>query len=1360
MAVWRLLIVALYGVAVLGTTPPGPSGPATIPSNLDSCIALEDTHMKDFLSECFMEGCKDTSRGAETNLCLSRSHITDPKHSKYVNLEECEKKRCICAFGESSYNCVNKTCTTDCNDCTCYGAIAADHDPKKGKALNCEAEFQVCIAHVIKAALNTTFNITIDDVCNPVEKCVEEATTHHGCLHRYADASLTTCAEAICETAHEVNHLIKNSGHAHATPYNIFVLAVTMALGNLCRYFSDTFPLSHLPYTVQVFMLGAAWGALCKGVGGGMLKYGELGDIDPHLLFFIFLPILIFESAFATDYHVFTKVRVHCIFLAGPGLIICSFLSACVAKTLFTEYSWNWVTTLLFGCMLSATDPVAVVALLKELGAAPAISQLIEGESLLNDGTAIVFFNIFKGSIVGGEVKEGIGTIILVLIKVAGGGCVVGWLVGVVTKNCIKVVFNDPEIEITMTLVAAYFTFFVTEVYLGVSGVLGLVVMGMYLAYHSHVISPEVEHSLHHFWEIIVYMGNTLIFAIAGIVITEKALDDLHGYDFLYLLINYIALNIIRGAAMAMLIMPMNLCGQYQMDWKNAVLCVYGGLRGAVGLALALIIAGDADIKHEHPMLGSRFLFHVAGIVVLTLCVNGVTTGFVVGKLGLDKISHSRRKEMSRAYRDLMKATDDNMYEQRRKHVFRDANWSQVNTFSKRDFADPFNGNDPEPPEMEVLQDACEHYYRAFASAVEHEYEAGTMLPSSLRALLEMLADVEAKAEDGYYTMIDADPLNDHFVLRTIDNVPMMGGIRSRWTHAFDAGIGFLNAHERVQNSVDGVCHKAQATNKIKDHCKTVRRKAIEILENHSSQRPEIAMALKSRNASRDLLNKSRGFVGSQIHSGKITSTDGAILKSMIEKNMKGLKQMDNSLMPEEPEEMLLTMCPWYTPVTSGFLRGSYEIRSFLPSDNLLGKEVDGMACFVILSGVVRVHIGSKAENFGPGYTAGLLSILTGKPGKYSEVFAETRVQAAKFNSSMIRLQCTNHRELIELMWDDCCKTTSRKILTTQPTYKHWDHVKFKNFAANGKRYPVSPSEAYPTPVPSDSVAILISGTWKDILQGRETGTGPCVVPPHFTSAIFSENSVLFAIKTSMTPQEKARKHWSKISNKIFTVRAIACLQGHQAGLKAVREVLEGRMTSLFPKGGGDVEKVKEDPPMVQQTPSMMSTVPPPSMMPAVAPPMPASQQPLAPPHGSTYAASNLSSPVTHSPMKPPSQYSFPPASNNGRSSAQRPSRQRNSARFPNGVEMSDYTTRPRPSSRQDPPTESTPWFSQTATKGHLVNKVRTHSNRSPISDRDVEGLSTPLLRAASPGSRQNSEPPYMPANVRALSQDELSRSF
>ena len=122
------------------------------------------------------------------------------------------------------------------------------------------------------------------------------------------------------------------------------------------------------PYTVILMMLGLLLGFLAQVPKLSFLfDYTTIANLDPRLLLLIFLPVLIFESAFVLDIHTFKKTVAQSLLLAGPGLLLITFLTALLARFLF-NYNWSWVISLLFGTILSATDPVSVVSLLKEKG--------------------------------------------------------------------------------------------------------------------------------------------------------------------------------------------------------------------------------------------------------------------------------------------------------------------------------------------------------------------------------------------------------------------------------------------------------------------------------------------------------------------------------------------------------------------------------------------------------------------------------------------------------------------------------------------------------------------------------------------------------------------------------------------------------------------------------------------------------------------------------------------------------------------------------------------------------------------------------------------------------------------------------
>jgi solute carrier family 9 (sodium/hydrogen exchanger), member 10/11 len=161
-----------------------------------------------------------------------------------------------------------------------------------------------------------------------------------------------------------------------------------------------------LPFTVIVLLLNFIISIIVtqiKNVNNNFLRGEiELGEIDPHLIYYIFLPLLIFDSSFNGHFHIVKQQLLSAILLAGPGVLIATAIIAICSVHIF-PYNWSWLVGLMFGSILSATDPIAVVALLHDSGASKSLASLIDSESLLNDGSAFVIFLIFNNIIVGGD---------------------------------------------------------------------------------------------------------------------------------------------------------------------------------------------------------------------------------------------------------------------------------------------------------------------------------------------------------------------------------------------------------------------------------------------------------------------------------------------------------------------------------------------------------------------------------------------------------------------------------------------------------------------------------------------------------------------------------------------------------------------------------------------------------------------------------------------------------------------------------------------------------------------------------------------------------------------------------------------
>jgi NhaP-type Na+/H+ or K+/H+ antiporter len=426
-----------------------------------------------------------------------------------------------------------------------------------------------------------------------------------------------------------------------------------------------------IPYTPIVFLVGIIIGASGSTSDA---KMDELFlSLDPDFLLLIFLPALIYESASSVDYHTFKRQAGKIMIMAVPMLVCATYLTAVVMfyilnygaikqeevfpieesedvvaehRLLSREESESipeivtptsiipWSACVLFGAVISATDPVAVVGLLKQLGAPKSIGTLIEGESLLNDGTAVVIFFVALDFVKGETLT--IGEIIAKFCRLSFGGPALGIAFGMVLEFWLAFIHNKPKLETNLTFCFAYITFYVAELpSVHVSGILAIVFLGLYMTRSGkNFISAESEHAVHNFWGQVGFIAETLIFVLSGLMMGGA----IHAGKFEAAEIGktialYVFLFIIRQGLLVVFYPLMRLTG-YPIELKHTILLAWGALRGALGMFLSLVLVNSPDIDKK---ISYTILFHTSCIALLTLLVNGLTTGCLVRKLGLSK---------------------------------------------------------------------------------------------------------------------------------------------------------------------------------------------------------------------------------------------------------------------------------------------------------------------------------------------------------------------------------------------------------------------------------------------------------------------------------------------------------------------------------------------------------------------------------------------------------------------------------------------------------------------------------------------------------------------------------------------------
>ncbi|MFO0751409.1 MAG: Na+/H+ antiporter [Myxococcota bacterium] len=371
-----------------------------------------------------------------------------------------------------------------------------------------------------------------------------------------------------------------------------------------------------LPFTVALVLAGLVL---------GVVRPFEAPHLTKDLLYAVFLPGLLFEASYHLPWQAFRANKLAILSLALPGLVVAVALTALLlapAVVLFgLEPEFLLVHALVFGALIAATDPIAVSALFKSMGAPKRLLVLIEGESLINDGAAVVVFALAVQIATGGTVTVGyaVGQFALIgALSVLIGG-VTGMAVSLATRR-----IDDPLIEITLTTIAAYGSFAVAE-HFGYSGVIACVVAGIICGnYGARVgMSATTRIAVESFWEYVAFVFNSFVFLLIGL---EVSLAEL-ARSWLAILVAFAAVLLARALVVAAATFLFRRTRE-RIPWSWAAVLTWGGLRGALSMVLVLGLA--TDFPHRSFLVTITF-----GVVLLTILVQGLSMAPLLRRLGV-----------------------------------------------------------------------------------------------------------------------------------------------------------------------------------------------------------------------------------------------------------------------------------------------------------------------------------------------------------------------------------------------------------------------------------------------------------------------------------------------------------------------------------------------------------------------------------------------------------------------------------------------------------------------------------------------------------------------------------------------------
>ena len=356
----------------------------------------------------------------------------------------------------------------------------------------------------------------------------------------------------------------------------------------------------HVPYSV---------GLVIAGIGMALLPWHPSVVLSRELVYSGILPPLIFEAAFELRWEALRRNLAVVVVLATVGV----FLSALVTGALMAGLAhWPMSAGLLFGILIAATDPVSVLATLKEIGARGRLALLIEAESLLNDGTAAILFAIAIGFVSGEPLTY------KAVIVTLGATLAIGLLAGVIVAGVVLGIAgrtDDHLIEVTLTTVAAYGSFLLAERF-GGSGILATLTAGMLLgnlAPRWGFFSEAGDRAVRSTWEFIAFVANSLVFLLIGLA---EGHEDFGG---LWWTASAAVLAVLAGRAAAVYpLCALFLRGPNRIGAAQQHALVWGGLRGALGLALVLSI--PESYPWRHPIVVVTF-----AVVAFSIIVQGLT---------------------------------------------------------------------------------------------------------------------------------------------------------------------------------------------------------------------------------------------------------------------------------------------------------------------------------------------------------------------------------------------------------------------------------------------------------------------------------------------------------------------------------------------------------------------------------------------------------------------------------------------------------------------------------------------------------------------------------------------------------------
>jgi CPA1 family monovalent cation:H+ antiporter len=411
-----------------------------------------------------------------------------------------------------------------------------------------------------------------------------------------------------------------------------------------------------VPYPIPLVL-----GGLVLGLVPGLPDV----QLDPNLVLLVFLPPLLYSSAFFADLQAL-RADARVIALSAIGLVLAT--AATVAVIGHELIGLPWAMSFALGAIVSPTDPAAATAIMRRVGAPRRMVNILEGESLFNDATALVAYKVAVAAAVGQSVSAG-HTILEFSTDAAGGiaiGLAVGWVIGEVRKHV-----TDINTELTISLFSAYGAFVPADE-LGVSGVLAVVACGTYLGFRApEISSPESRMQADGLWSTLTFLLNAALFILIGLQL-PSIIDGLNGRPAgevigyaAVVCATVIVVRFLWNFGLTVVIRTVDRRPSQRArrgSWQTRVIGSWAGMRGAVSLAAALAL--PLQTEAGAPLPGRELIqFITFALILVTVVGQGLTLPWLIRRLGVIEDGAEEQGEEIRARLAIARAALDRVDE-------------------------------------------------------------------------------------------------------------------------------------------------------------------------------------------------------------------------------------------------------------------------------------------------------------------------------------------------------------------------------------------------------------------------------------------------------------------------------------------------------------------------------------------------------------------------------------------------------------------------------------------------------------------------------------------------------------------------